>query len=61
MDFIDLYEAEQRNLSNHFKWGKGVEGRDGGGDLANVQYKPTWNCHNESSHTMNVSNKKYAP
>jgi hypothetical protein len=26
--------------------GKGMRGRDGGGDLSNVQYKPT--CHNES-------------
>jgi hypothetical protein len=24
-------------------------GRDSGGDLTNVQYKPTWNYHNESS------------
>jgi hypothetical protein len=22
--------------------------RDGEGDLTNVQYKPIWNCHNES-------------
>jgi hypothetical protein len=24
-------------------------GRDGGGDLTNVQYNPIWNCHSESS------------
>jgi hypothetical protein len=23
-------------------------GRDSGGDLTNVQYKPIWNCHKES-------------
>jgi hypothetical protein len=26
----------------------GLRGRDGGGDLTNVQYKPIWNCHYES-------------
>jgi hypothetical protein len=24
-----------------------VKGRDGGGNLINVKYKPLWNCHNE--------------
>jgi hypothetical protein len=28
--------------------GIGLRGRDSRGDLTNVQYKPTWNCHNES-------------
>jgi hypothetical protein len=28
--------------------GKGLRGREGGGDLTNVQCKPNWNCHNES-------------
>jgi hypothetical protein len=28
--------------------GKGLRGRDNGGDLTNVQYKPIWNCDNES-------------
>jgi hypothetical protein len=27
--------------------GRGLRGRDGGGDLTNVQYKPIWNCHYE--------------
>jgi hypothetical protein len=26
---------------------RGSRVRDGGGDLANVQYKPVWNCHSE--------------
>jgi hypothetical protein len=29
-------------------------GRDGEGDLTNVQCKPTWNCPNESPCTMNI-------
>jgi hypothetical protein len=28
------------------RWGGG-RGRDSGGDLTNIQYKPIWNCHNE--------------
>jgi hypothetical protein len=28
--------------------GRGPRGRDIGGDLTNVQYKPIWDCHNES-------------
>jgi hypothetical protein len=28
--------------------GRGLRGRDGRGDLTKVQYKPIWNCHNES-------------
>jgi hypothetical protein len=28
--------------------GKGQGERDAGRDLTNVQYKCTWNCHNES-------------
>jgi hypothetical protein len=27
---------------------RGLRGRDGGGDLTNVQHKPIWNHHNES-------------
>jgi hypothetical protein len=27
--------------------GKWLRGRDHGGDLTNVQYKPNWNCHHE--------------
>jgi hypothetical protein len=35
---------------NYFKWGRrGLRGKDGGGDLTNVQCKPIWNHHNESS------------
>jgi hypothetical protein len=29
--------------------GAGWGGDTVGGDLTNVQYKPIWNCHNESS------------
>jgi hypothetical protein len=28
--------------------GRRLRGREGGSDLTNVQYKPIWNCHNES-------------
>jgi hypothetical protein len=28
---------------------EGLRGRDGGGDLTSVQYKPIWNGHKESS------------
>jgi hypothetical protein len=28
--------------------GRWLRGRDGGGDLTNVQYKPIQNCHYES-------------
>jgi hypothetical protein len=30
------------------RMGRGSRGRDVGGDLTNVQYKPIWSCHNES-------------
>jgi hypothetical protein len=34
---------------NCVKWGReGLRGRDGGSDLTNAQYKPIWNCHNDS-------------
>jgi hypothetical protein len=50
MDFIYLFEAEERNLLTIALSGarRGLRGRDSGGDLTNVQYKPIWNCHNES-------------
>jgi hypothetical protein len=32
--------------------------RDNGDDLANVQHKPVWNCHNESSLQWIYPNKK---
>jgi hypothetical protein len=28
--------------------GRKVRGRDDGGNVTNVQYKPNWNCHYES-------------
>jgi hypothetical protein len=28
--------------------GRVSRGRDGRGDLTNVQYKPIWNCHSET-------------
>jgi hypothetical protein len=34
---------------NCFKWvGRGLRGRDGGGNVNNVHYKPNQNCHHES-------------
>jgi hypothetical protein len=35
--------------------GRESRGRDGRGDLTNVQYKPIWNCRNESPCTMNLA------
>jgi hypothetical protein len=35
--------------------GRESKGRDGTGNLTNVQYKPVWNCHNEYPHTINIS------
>jgi hypothetical protein len=45
MDVIYLHEIEQRNLLQLFSSGvgRGLRGKDGWGDLTNVQYKPTWN------------------
>jgi hypothetical protein len=28
--------------------GRGLMGRDDGGNVTNIQYKPSWNCHYES-------------
>jgi hypothetical protein len=46
-----FYETEQRNLLQLLYLsgeGKGLMGRDGGGDLMNIQCKPIQNCCNES-------------
>jgi hypothetical protein len=45
--FIYIYEIELWNLLQ-------LEG-DGGGNLTNVQCKPTQNCHKESPCTRNIS------
>jgi hypothetical protein len=37
---------------------KRSRGRDSRSDLVNVQYKPTWNCHNESPIQQLYPNKK---
>jgi hypothetical protein len=38
----------KKPLAIGFKWaGRGLRGRDGGGDLTNIQYKPILDCHNE--------------
>jgi hypothetical protein len=34
---------------------RGSRGRDDGGDVTNEQYKPIWNCQNESPCTLNIS------
>jgi hypothetical protein len=40
--------------------GKGLGGRDGEGDLTNVQYKLIWNCHNASLPVQRIyPNKKF--
>jgi hypothetical protein len=35
--------------------GRGLKGRDDGGNVNNVQFKSNQNCHYESPHIMNVS------
>jgi hypothetical protein len=35
--------------------GRELRGKVGGGDLTNVQYKPIWNCHNESPLDYDIS------
>jgi hypothetical protein len=46
MNFIHLHEIEQKTSCNCSKWGG--EKERWWGELNNVQYKPIWNCHNES-------------
>jgi hypothetical protein len=42
-------KQNNKTFCNCFKLdGEGSRGRDGGDVLTNVQYKPIWNCHNES-------------
>jgi hypothetical protein len=49
MDFIYLHETIKKSLGIALSGvGRGWRGRDDGGDLTNAQYKPIWNCHNES-------------
>jgi hypothetical protein len=46
MDFIYLYETELKNLAVALSGvGKGLRGRDNGGNVNNVQYKSNRNCH----------------
>jgi hypothetical protein len=51
MDFIYLDEKRPKKLLGIALSGVGrrLRGRDRGGDLTNVQYKPIWNCHNKST------------
>jgi hypothetical protein len=51
-----IYEIKQISC-NCLKWGgERDEGRDDGGDLNNVQYKPNQNCPlYELPHIMNMS------
>jgi hypothetical protein len=48
VDFIYLHEIKKSLAIAVSGAGKGLRGRDGGGNLTNVQCKPIWNCHNES-------------
>jgi hypothetical protein len=46
MDFVYLYETELRTLAIALSGvGKGLRGRDDGGNVNNVQHKSNWNCH----------------
>jgi hypothetical protein len=50
MDFIYLYERAKNPLSIVLCGvGRGLKGRDDGGNVKNVQYKFNWNCHYEFS------------
>jgi hypothetical protein len=56
MGFIYLHEIEQRNLAIALNGaGKGLRGRDNGGDLTKIQYKSNRNCQYESPCIMNIS------
>jgi hypothetical protein len=49
MDFILLYKIVKKTLAIALNGvGRSLRGRDNEGDPTNVQYKPIWNCHNES-------------
>jgi hypothetical protein len=49
MDFISLHETELKNLAIALRGvGRGLRGRDDGGDVNNVQYKINWSCHYKS-------------
>jgi hypothetical protein len=50
------YMKQNKETSrNCFKWdGEGMEGRESGGELTNVQCKPNWNCHNEPPCTIKI-------
>jgi hypothetical protein len=50
MDFIYLHEIEQKPLAIALRGSeRRLRGRDGEGDITNVEYKLIWNCHYESS------------
>jgi hypothetical protein len=49
IDFIYCMKQNEETSCNCFMWGReGVEGRDNGGDVTNVQCKSNQNCHDES-------------
>jgi hypothetical protein len=49
MDFIYIYKLRRKLLAIVLSGvGRGLRGRDGGGDLTNLQYKSNWNYQNES-------------
>jgi hypothetical protein len=35
--------------------GRGLRGRDDGGNINNEQYMSNWSCHYESPYIMNIS------
>jgi hypothetical protein len=49
VDGLYTYMKSNNETScNCFKWDRDkCQGRENGGDLTNVQYKPIRNCHNE--------------
>jgi hypothetical protein len=57
IDFIYLYETELKKppATALSEVGRGLRGRDNGGNVNSVQYRSNWNCHYESPHIMNVS------
>jgi hypothetical protein len=53
---IPIMKQDNESSCHCFKWGeKGSEGERLWGNLTNVQYKPVWNCYNESPCTRNTS------
>jgi hypothetical protein len=54
--YLEDIQVKNKHMKGHLTLEKSkLKGEWRGGDLTFVQYKPTWNCHNESPHIINIS------